>query len=163
MHTVYLHLGSNIGDRRAHIFTAIAAIDAEVGEVIASSSMFMTEPWGKQDQSYFVNAAVAVTTTLHPIAILDRCQGIEQKMGRERKEHWGPRIIDIDILLYDDLVIDSDRLTIPHTYMHTRNFVLEPLVEINPNLRHPILNKNIATLLKESTDPGVVLKMKTDI
>lgn len=163
MHTVYLHLGSNIGDRRSHIFTAISAIDAEVGEVTASSSMFMTEPWGNQDQSYFVNAAVGVTTTLNPIEVLDRCQSIEQKMGRERKEHWGPRIIDIDILLYDDLVIDSDRLTIPHTYMHERNFVLEPLAEIDPNIQHPLLKKSITTLLKESKDPGIVLKMKTDI
>lgn len=163
MHTVYLHLGSNIGDRRAHIFTAISAIDAEVGEVIASSSMFMTEPWGNQDQSYFVNAAIGVTTTLNPIEVLDRCQGIEQRMGRERKEHWGPRVIDIDILLYDDLVIKSDRLTIPHTYMHERNFVLEPLAEIDPSIQHPLLKKSIATLLKESADPGLVLKMKTDI
>ncbi len=152
LHTVYLSTGSNIGDRRRHLDMARREVALRVGEVSAASGIYRTAAWGLEEQPDFLNQVLQVATALDPVAVLDRIQAIEQWMGRERKVKWGTRVIDIDILFYDDLVVDSERLTIPHPLVHARRFVLIPLREIAPSLEHPGLHKTVAALTGETTD-----------
>lgn len=131
----HLALGSNIGDKAANLRAAVAAIGALPGtRVVAKSAIFRTPPWGKTDQDWFANAAVAVQTTLAPLALLDACLGIEIALGRIRRERWGPRVIDIDLLTHGDAAMKTERLALPHPAMHERAFVLIPLHEIAPGL-----------------------------
>lgn len=133
MAVVYLGLGSNLGDRRAEIRRAVALIGERVGEVVRLSSMYETEPWGFSSDNQFVNAAVRVDTPLSPRQVLEATQAIERDMGRTVKSvdgQYHDRVIDIDILLYDDLRIDEPDLKIPHPLMHERDFVMRPLNEI---------------------------------
>ncbi len=120
------------------------------------SPVYETEPVGKKDQPWFLNAVGLIETTLEPLRLLDDILGIERKMGRKRENKWGPRNIDLDILLYADLIMNSDRLTLPHPQMHKRKFVLLPLTRINPNLLHPLLKKNVTELLNECSDRSEV-------
>lgn len=139
MATLYLSLGTNLGNRQKNIETALALIDQRVGTVMAQSSIIETEPWGFESSNRFLNMAVKVLTELKPIEVLETTQAIEREMGRTSKSDAGgykDRIIDIDILLYDDLVIDTPRLTIPHPHMYERRFVMEPLTEIAPHLNN---------------------------
>ncbi len=117
--------------------------------VTKQSSMYETEPWGVIDQPEFVNMAVEIETGLAPIELLERLRKIERDMGRKKTLRWGPRIIDIDMLLYDDIIIDADGLRIPHPFMHKREFVLKPLSEIAKDVMHPVLKKRIGNLLKK--------------
>lgn len=144
----HLSLGSNVGDRQQHLRDAISRLEAE-GRVIAVSSFYETEPVDFTAQPWFVNGALALETDQSPKALMRAVLRIELEMGRQRTENKGPRIIDIDILLYDDLIVDSDDLTIPHPAMHERRFVLEPLVEIAPAAKHPLLLKTVAELRDE--------------
>lgn len=144
----HLSLGSNVGDRQQHLRDAISRLEAE-GRVIAVSSFYETEPVDFTAQPWFVNCALALETDQSPKALMRAMLRIELEMGRQRMENKGPRIIDIDILLYDDLIVDSDDLTIPHPAMHERRFVLEPLVEIAPAAKHPLLHKTVAELRDE--------------
>lgn len=131
----FLALGSNIGDKAANLRAAAKAIAALPGTtVIATSSVYRTPPWGKTDQDWFANAAIAVETTLAPLALLEACLAIEIELGRVRRERWGPRVIDIDVLLHGDARLTSERLTLPHPAMAERAFVLIPLREIAPDL-----------------------------
>lgn len=139
MHTVYLSLGTNLGDKEHNLVSAIKEIERRIGPVRAQSAFLTTEPWGFESENTFLNAAVRVKTELSPNALLRVTQQIERKMGRTQKSSVDPqqskviyhdRIIDIDILLYDDLHINTKKLTIPHPHMHERNFVLIPLKEI---------------------------------
>ena len=133
MHTVYLGLGSNLGDRHASISAAVRLLGERLGRVVRTSSMFETEPWGFSSQNMFVNAAVCVETLLAPRDVLVATQAIEREMGRTQKSVGGlyhDRTIDIDILLYDDLRVDEPDLKIPHPLMHERDFVMRPLGEI---------------------------------
>lgn len=133
MSAVYLGLGSNLGDRRAEIRRAVVLIGERVGTVVRLSSMYETEPWGFTSDNQFVNAAVRVDTSLSPRQVLEVTQAIERDMGRTAKSVGGQyhdRIIDIDVLLYDDLYIDEPDLKIPHPLMHERDFVMRPLSEI---------------------------------
>lgn len=131
----FLALGSNIGDKAANLRAAAKAIAALPGTtVIAKSSVYRTPPWGKTDQDWFANAAIAVETTLAPLALLEACLAIEIELGRVRRERWGPRVIDIDVLLHGDARLTSERLTLPHPAMAERAFVLIPLREIAPDL-----------------------------
>lgn len=133
MHTVYLGLGSNLGDRHANISAAVRLLGERLGRVVCTSSMFETEPWGFSSQNMFVNAAVCVETLLTPREVLAATQAIEREMGRTQKSVGGQyhdRTIDIDILLYDDLHVDEPDLKIPHPLMHERDFVMRPLCEI---------------------------------
>jgi len=143
---VYLSLGSNVGDRQAHLRDAIARLQAK-GHVVSVSSFYETEPVDVTDQAWFLNCAVYLETTERPEHLMAAILEIEQEMGRRRVQPKGPRIIDIDILLFGDEVIDSPALTVPHPAMHQRRFVLKPLAEIAPAVRHPVLKKTILELL----------------
>jgi len=130
MHSVVLHLGSNQGNKEENIQTAYDLIGTTVGEIISHSSLHITKAWGDVNQPDFVNSAVKVNTDLSPFEVLQACQNIELRMGRKRKEKWGQRIIDIDIIFYDDLVLKSSILTLPHPLYEVRDFVMAPLKEI---------------------------------
>ncbi len=140
MHTVYLGLGTNLGDRRHNIAEAVRLIGERVGTVRRLSSLFETEPWGFSSDNMFVNAAVKVDTMLSPRGVLEATQAIERIMGRTEKSanrQYHDRLIDIDILIYDDVKIDEPDLKIPHPLMHERDFVMRPLGEIlQPTARH---------------------------
>ncbi len=147
---VFIGLGSNMGNRNENLQTACEHILAIQGiQPLRCSRFYETAPVGGPPQPVFLNAAFGITTTLSPRQLLERFQYIETLMGRVRTVKWGPRIIDIDILLYGDEIVDDDRLTIPHPLMHTRLFVLEPLVEIAPDVVHPGSQKTIFQLYKE--------------
>ena len=151
--TVYLGLGSNMGAKITNIKNAVEAIGAIEGiRVIKISSLYATEPWGKKDQAGFINAAVEIVTSLTPGQLLERLQEIEIKMGRQRSEKWGPRIIDIDILLFGDEVLESRKLTVPHPHMRNRLFVLIPLEEINSAIRFPDDGMDIKEVLARVID-----------
>ena len=147
--TVYLSLGTNIGDKEQNLTRAIEALSLALGRCIAVSQFIGTEPWGFQSENSFLNCAAAFETELSPFELLDTTERIERELGRTAKSHGGnysDRIIDIDILLYGSMTIESERLTIPHPLMHMRNFVLEPLAQIAPDAVHPTLDRSIREL-----------------
>lgn len=133
----FLGLGSNLGDRAHYLGEAISALASPLIKVEATSRIYETEPWGLMDQPLYWNQVIEVETTLEPLDLLYVCQGIEHRLGRERKVHWGPRIIDIDLLIYDNIVSESEELILPHRYLEERAFVLAPLREIAPELVLP--------------------------
>lgn len=137
-HLVYLGLGSNLGDRRDNLLTALRLLDGMQGvEVQEVSSVYETEPWGMAEQPDFLNLVALVSTTRDPRGVLDACREVEERMGRVRGERWGPRVIDVDILLFDDLEWEEEDLVIPHPRMLERDFVLVPLRELRPELFLP--------------------------
>lgn len=151
---VYISFGSNIGDREQQINEALNKLqEIRDTELVTVSSLYETGPVGGVIQDDFLNGAVIVETSLTPIDFLNEIQRIELELGRERKVHWGPRTIDLDVLLMDDHIIEHERLNVPHPYMHERSFVLIPLAEIAPDAIHPILNKSINELV--TVDPEV--------
>jgi len=151
--TVYLSLGSNIGDRAANIQKAIDRLN-ELGIVTAVSSFYETEPVEFTEQPWFLNCAVAMATDRAPEEFLSAMLDIERRLGRQRAQPKGPRTIDIDMLLFGDVVVDTPDLTIPHPAMHERRFVLQPLVEIDPQARHPLLHRTASELLAALPEPG---------
>ncbi|MDR4507289.1 MAG: 2-amino-4-hydroxy-6-hydroxymethyldihydropteridine diphosphokinase [Candidatus Brocadiaceae bacterium] len=150
MELVCIGLGSNLGDRARNLFHAYRLItnNKEV-HPLRLSRFYETTPVGIRSQPMFLNAALTLETSLSPHLLLEKCQYIEDCMGRIRTVKWGPRNIDIDILLYGDTIIDNDLLKIPHPLMHTRQFVLRPLAEIGPDIIHPLLKKSILLLYNE--------------
>ena len=138
MATLYLSLGTNLGDRQKNISLALELIDREVGTVVSASDVIETEPWGFDSSNRFLNMAVKVDTRLQPLEVLHTTQKIERKLGRTHKTQNGEyhdRLIDIDILLYDNLVMDTPELKIPHPHMYEREFVMKPLLQIAPELK----------------------------
>lgn len=134
MAKAYLGLGANLGNPATQIEDALVRLGAFGGiSITARSRMIASKPWGRTDQPDFANMVIGVETALKPLALLDACLQIELEMGRVREEVWGPRLIDIDIITYEDIVIKSARLTLPHPYAHQRDFVSEPLREISPD------------------------------
>ncbi|SPF54205.1 2-amino-4-hydroxy-6-hydroxymethyldihydropteridinepyrophosphokinase [Candidatus Desulfosporosinus infrequens] len=133
----FLGLGSNLGDRAYYLEGAISALVSPKIEVVALSRIYETEPWGVMDQPLYWNQVIEVETTLEPLDLLHVCQEIEHRLGRERKVHWGPRTIDLDILLYENRVVKSEELRLPHPYLEERAFVITPLREIAPKLVLP--------------------------
>jgi 2-amino-4-hydroxy-6-hydroxymethyldihydropteridine diphosphokinase len=152
MATVYLSLGSNVGDRAGYLRRALAKIGKHPRiKLGAISSFYDTEPLEYPNQEWFVNAVCAIETDLPPMALLDSLQGIENELQRERSIRWGPRTIDLDILYYDEELVAEARLIIPHIRMHDRSFVLVPLAEIAPEVLHPILGVTAHELLEQLT------------
>ncbi len=158
-HNVYLSLGSNLGDRVKNLRDAVAAL-CKVGiHVTRISSMYETEPVDYLDQPWFVNIAVEAETELAPAAVLQTLRAIETQMGSKKLVAKGPRLIDMDILLYGNEVIDTPELQVPHPRMHLRRFVLEPLSEIAPTARHPISGLSVSQVLAQANDKSTVRKM----
>lgn len=158
MHLAYIGFGSNIGNRLAYIQDAINAL-SEVEEITLQniSSLYETEPVGEQPQAKFLNGVVAIKTSLSPQTLLHTLKQIETTVGRQHRTRWGPREIDLDILIYGDLCLQTPKLTIPHPEMHLRRFVLVPLAEIAHDLVHPVFNETIQTVLERlKNDKSVV-------
>ena len=162
MANVYLLLGSNEGEREENIQNACRLIELRCGSIIKRSALYETEAWGLKEQHSFLNQAVQITTTLTPVALLTLLKTIEKEMGRVETVKWGPRIIDIDILLYGNEIIELPELSIPHPFMQDRRFTLVPLNELAPLLVHPVLKKSIVKLLKACTDESKVVLYVTD-
>ncbi len=160
MATAYLMLGSNKGERLQNLQKALEAISAKAGSVLACSAVYETDPWGFEDPVSFYNQLVIVETALSAEALLQRLLDIEKHMGRARTPRgYSSRIIDIDILFYDTVVIQSESLIVPHPRLHVRRFVLEPLIEICPLLLHPQLGKTAWQLWGECTDRSGVRRL----
>jgi 2-amino-4-hydroxy-6-hydroxymethyldihydropteridine diphosphokinase len=152
MHVTYLLLGSNVGDRKHVIAAARTEIQRNIGDVAATSALYETAPWGMTDQPAFLNQAVKVITELEPHEVLQEIRKIEDDAGRQRHIRWGPRTLDIDILLYDDIGLDTEELTIPHPRLPLRRFALVPLAEIAGQLVHPSERRTIDELLASCPD-----------
>jgi 2-amino-4-hydroxy-6-hydroxymethyldihydropteridine diphosphokinase len=161
-YNAFIGIGSNLGIPSENCEKAIRLLNtvSEI-EVVARSSLYESEPVGKTDQNWFVNAAVALKTSLTPEALLDAVFKIEKVFGRKRLEKWGPRVIDLDLLAYEDRVIDSTSLTLPHPEMTKRRFVLLPLSEFAGDYLHPLENKTIRDLLKELPEIPEVIKISS--
>jgi len=155
---VYLSLGSNLGDRQANLRAALDRL-AELGTVQAVSSFYETEPVGLTAQPWFLNCAVKLDTEKMPRQLIAGVLNLEREMGRQRKQKNGPRIIDIDILLFGTSVIEAVGLTVPHPRLHERRFVLEPLAEIAPEVRHPVLKRTVREL-RDSLSPGQTVRRR---
>lgn len=160
MNKAYLSLGSNRGDRSANLEKAVNLLSEWAGNIIRISSIYETPPWKMKDKTDFLNQALLLETALPPLELIDTIILIESMMGRQRTNiKYESRIIDIDILLFNDEIINAGELTVPHPLMHERRFVLEPLAEIAPGFIHPVIKKNIIELLHECTDKSEIKKL----
>ena len=148
MNKVYLSLGTNLGNKADNLLKAIVCLSKETGILSAISSVYETEPWGYESGNNFLNMAVCIETNLSPEEILSITKSIEKSIGREEKttDSYRDRLIDIDLIAYDDLIISSNNLKLPHPLFHERRFVLEPLNEIAPDFVHPVLQKKVSEL-----------------
>ena len=159
MHIAYIGFGSNIGDRISFIQNAILRLSQKQGITIKQiSSLYNTTPIGNEEQNDFLNGVVAIQTCLTPLSLLQTLKNIEISVGRQPRSRWGPREIDLDILIYADVCIKTDEITIPHPELHHRGFVLVPLAELTPNLLHPVFKETVQTLLAKLKDEKSVAK-----
>lgn len=152
MNKVYLLTGGNIGDRLKNLTVARKSIANDCGEIINQSSIYQTAPWGNENQSDFLNQVLLLQTKLKPLELLQALLLIEKELGRVRNKKNDPRVIDLDILFYNDLIMNTPELQLPHPRLHLRRFVLTPLNEIAPDLIHPLFNKNINYLFNVCSD-----------
>ena len=150
---IYLSLGSNLHDREKNLLLAIKKINERCGKVIEVSSLYQTGPWGMQNQPEFLNQVIEIESSYSPHELLQKLLVIEKEMGRKPAPRWGPRVIDIDILFYDQKIISDDDLVVPHVGIPHRRFALLPLSEIAPRYIHPLLNKTIERMLEDCVDP----------
>jgi 2-amino-4-hydroxy-6-hydroxymethyldihydropteridine diphosphokinase len=160
MNNACLLLGSNLGDKKQNLEQAFELLEKNVGKVIKKSSLYSTQAWGNTKQEDFLNQAVWIQTALNPSGLMQTILNIEEKMGRIRNSKWEPRKIDIDILLYNQTIIQTNDLWVPHPHLPQRRFALVPLTEIAPDLIHPIFKKTISTLLAECSDTLLVQKIQ---
>lgn len=161
MERIFIHLGSNLGNRRQYLDAAITSIEKQAGRVVARSSLYETEAWGTHEQPDFLNMAIELNSNLDPEALMLRLLRIEADLGRVRSEHEtrGPRTIDLDLLAYGNRVQESPLLVLPHPRMHLRNFVLVPLMDLAAEWEHPVLGKSIEELYWDSSDNSDVLRL----
>jgi 2-amino-4-hydroxy-6-hydroxymethyldihydropteridine diphosphokinase len=160
MNIVFLGIGTNLGNRERNLEQAVAGTEKYLGRVLLSSSLYETEPWGFQSADKFLNMVVKIGTNLSPVVLMEKILILESMLGRVRgAEQYASRLIDIDILVYEDLIINDDHLKIPHRLLHERKFVLVPLCEITPEMVHPVLKKTIAELLQICEDRSEVKKV----
>ena len=167
MAIVYLSLGSNIGDRVGYVQQATSLLGAcENINIVSTSSFYETEPWGMESENWFVNAVIQITTTLEPEQLLAECQRIENQLGRKRADknvEYSDRTIDIDIIFYDNIIINTPTLTIPHKHFHRRVFMLIPMLEIAPDFVHPFFGKTVENLYEAIDEPEMVYLYGTRI
>jgi 2-amino-4-hydroxy-6-hydroxymethyldihydropteridine diphosphokinase len=159
MHTAFLLIGGNLGDRFKNLQTAAQLVEEHCGDIISLSSVYETEAWGFTDQPPFLNQVLVLETEMEPEALMRELLSIEKELGRIREHKMGPRHIDIDILLLDDMTWVSASLTIPHPSLHLRRFALIPLNEVAPAQKHPLFHKTIAELLTDCPDTLAVKKI----
>ena len=159
MAIVYLSLGSNLGDRVGYIqqATSLLGMHNDIN-IVATSSFYESEPWKMDSENWFVNAVVQISTNLSPEALLDECQRIECQLGRpiNRANEYSDRTIDIDIIFYDNKILNNEKLTIPHKYFHKRAFMLVPMLEIAEDFVHPFFGKTVESLFEEIEEPEMV-------
>lgn len=152
---VYFGLGTNLGDKEQNLRLAVQHMEERIGKVVSLSAFYATAPWGFASDNAFLNAVVCLETSLPPLEILSVTQSIEKEMGRSHKSVNGvysDRVIDIDLLLYDDFVLDTPALRLPHPLMQERRFVMEPLAEIAPDVMHPVLGKTLGNIYRDLLD-----------
>lgn len=154
--TVYIALGSNLGERQANLENAADALSPEV-IILEHSPVYETPPWGFLDQPQFLNQVLKTETTLSPVELLAYLKSVERQMGREISRRYGPRSIDLDIIFYGDLILDTLELTIPHQQMANRAFVLKPLADLDPELRHPLTDLTVGDMLSKVDTKGIRL------
>ena len=152
MNTVFLQLGSNMGDRDAYLNNVNKLITEEIGAIQKKSKIYESVPWGVENQNNYLNQVLEIKSEFLAEELLEKVLQIEDKIGRIRDEKWGERIIDIDILFFNDLIVEKEGICIPHIHLHNRKFVLIPLNEIAPSFTHPKYNKTIGELLSECKD-----------
>lgn len=149
---IFLLLGTNLGNRLKNLDTAKQLISKEIGGIERISSVYKTAPWGKTDQPDFYNQVIEIKSEHAPSVLLSKILQIENTMGRMRKEKWGPRVIDIDILFFNKIILNTPGLTLPHPALHERKFALMPMAEVGPEFYHPVFGKSISALLQECAD-----------
>lgn len=159
---IFLLLGSNMGDTRRYLHESIGMISAGIGTVVHQSSLYKTEPWGNLNQEWFLNQSIELRSPLSPADLLQGLKAIETRLGRTTQVKWGPRIIDIDILLYGSLILDDPSLKVPHPFLADRRFALMPLAEIAGEVQHPVLKKSIKELVDETRDTLLVERLASD-
>jgi 2-amino-4-hydroxy-6-hydroxymethyldihydropteridine diphosphokinase len=158
MNKAILLIGGNLGDRTGHLQQAVEQIDKQIGKVEKISALYETAAWGQVKQPDYLNQALLVSTEMDARTLLETVLAIEHNIGRIRREKWGARVIDIDIIFYNDVVINQPDLKIPHPQMQFRQFVLVPLREILPDWQHPVLHQSVSTLLENCTDTLPAIK-----
>jgi 2-amino-4-hydroxy-6-hydroxymethyldihydropteridine diphosphokinase len=156
MNTIFLQLGSNMGDRNAYLQKARKLITEKIGMIKKRSRIYESVPWGIENQNNYLNQVLELKSKFTADEVLQKILDIENKIGRIRNEKWGERIIDIDILFYNDLIIEKEELCIPHIHLHNRKFVLTPLHEISPDYIHPKYRKKVSELMQECKDTDKV-------